>query len=65
LSHRPFVPILEVMRSVIGLCATLGTVVGGYVPSLWGSGSFSLGSVVFAAVGGIAGVWLGVRLSSV
>jgi hypothetical protein len=53
------------MRSVIGLCATFGTVVGGYVPSLWGSGSFSLSSVACAALGGIAGIWLGVRLSSV
>jgi hypothetical protein len=53
------------MRSVIGLCATFGTIAGGYVPSLWGSGSFSLSSVVFAALGGVAGIWLGVRLSSV
>ena len=52
------------MRSVIGLCTTFGTVAGGYVPSLWGSGSFSLGSVAFAALGGIAGLWLGVRLAA-
>lgn len=52
------------MRSVIGLCATFGTIVGGYVPSLWGGSSLSLMSVVFAALGGIAGVWLGVRLSA-
>jgi hypothetical protein len=53
------------MRSVIGLCAGVGTFVGGYVPSLWGGSPFSLASVVCAALGGIAGVWLGVRLSSV
>ena len=52
------------MRSIIGLCATFGTVAGGYVPSVWGAGSFSLASVVFAALGGCAGLWLGVRLSS-
>ena len=52
------------MRSVIGLCATVGTLVGGYVPSLWGGSSFSLGSLAFGALGGVAGVWLGVRLSS-
>ena len=51
------------MRSVIGLCTTFGTVAGGYAPSLWGSGSFSLGSVACAALGGVAGLWLGVRLS--
>ena len=53
------------MRSVIGLGATFGTIAGGYLPSLWGGSSFSLSSVVCAAVGGIAGVWLGVRLSDI
>jgi hypothetical protein len=52
------------MRSVIGLCATFGTIAGGYVPSLWGAGSFSLSSVAFAALGGIAGVWVGLRVSA-
>ena len=52
------------MRSVIGLCATFGTFAGGYVPSIWGASDFSLQSVVFAAVGGLAGIWLGVRLQA-
>jgi len=52
------------MRSVIGLCATFGTVAGGYAPSLWGGSSLSLASLVCAALGGVAGVWLGVRLSN-
>ena len=51
------------MRSVIGISTTFGTIAGSYAPSLWGSGSFSLSSVVFAALGGVAGLWLGVRLS--
>jgi outer membrane lipoprotein SlyB len=52
------------MRSTIGLCALFGTFAGGYVPSLWGGSGFSLSSVLFAVGGGIAGVWLGVRLSA-
>ena len=52
-------------RSVIGLCGGFGTVVGGYVPDLWGAGSFSLASIVFGVVGGAAGLWLGVRVSDV
>ena len=52
------------MRSVIGLCATFGTFAGGYVPALWGDNGLSLTAVVCAAVGGLAGVWLGVRLSA-
>jgi hypothetical protein len=50
---------------VIGICATFGTFAGGYVPSLWGGSSFSLSSLVCATLGGLAGVWLGVRLSGV
>jgi hypothetical protein len=51
------------MRSTIGLCATFGTFAGSFVPDLWGGSGLSLASVIFGAVGGVAGVWLGVRLS--
>jgi hypothetical protein len=51
-------------RSVIGLCATFGLFVGGYVPVLWGASSFSLASILFGALGGVAGVWFGARLSA-
>jgi hypothetical protein len=51
------------MRSVIGICTTFGTIAGSYAPSLWGSGSFTLSSVLCAALGGAAGLWVGVRLS--
>jgi hypothetical protein len=50
-------------RSAIGLCALVGTFVGGYVPVLWGASPFSLMSLVFSAAGGAAGVWFGLRLS--
>lgn len=53
------------MRSLIGLCAMFGGFVGSYVPTFWGASDFSLQSLVFGAVGGIAGIWLGVRLTGV
>ena len=52
-------------KSVIGLCAGFGTVVGGYVPELWGASSFSFASLVLGVAGGIAGIWLGLRVSDV
>ncbi|HZT17493.1 MAG TPA: hypothetical protein VFA19_16270 [Gaiellaceae bacterium] len=52
------------MRSVIGLCATVGTIAGGYVPVLWGDSAFSVTSLLFAALGGAAGVWAGARISN-
>jgi hypothetical protein len=50
-------------RSIIGLCAGFGLFVGGYIPVLWGASAFSLISILFSLFGGIAGIWLGVRLS--
>lgn len=51
-------------RSAIGLLAFMGMTVGGFVPELWGAGSFSVSSLLFSALGGIAGVWFGARLAN-
>jgi hypothetical protein len=51
-------------RSAIGLCALGGMTVGGFVPELWGASAFSLSSLLFSVVGGVAGVWLGLRFAS-
>ena len=48
---------------MIGICATAGLFVGGYVPVLWGASSFSLQSFVFGLAGGVAGVWAGARIT--
>jgi uncharacterized membrane protein YeaQ/YmgE (transglycosylase-associated protein family) len=52
-------------RSPIYLCGMIGMFVGGYLPMLWGASSLSLVSLVLSAVGGVAGVWFGVRLTDV
>ena len=51
------------MRSVIGLCVLVGSFVGGYVPTLWGASSLGVESLLFGAVGGIAGVFVGARFA--
>jgi hypothetical protein len=43
----------------------MGTIVGGFVPELWGASSFSLTSLLFSALGGAAGVWFGARLADI
>jgi hypothetical protein len=50
-------------RSVTMICASLGMFVGGYLPLLWGASAFSPASLLLAALGGVAGIWAGVRLS--
>jgi hypothetical protein len=50
---------------MIGMCGGFGMLVGGYVPVLlWGASDFSVSSLLFGALGGIAGVWVGARLGS-
>jgi hypothetical protein len=49
-------------RSIVGLCATVGLFAGGYVPLLWGASSFSGTSLLASVVGGVAGIWAGLRL---
>ena len=50
-------------RSLIGLCAMVGLTIGGFVPALWGASSLGLTSLLFSGIGGVAGVWFGVRVS--
>jgi hypothetical protein len=40
----------------------MGTVVGGFLPALWGGSQLGVASLLTGALGGIAGIWAGVRL---
>ena len=51
-------------KSLIWIFMTIGSVIGSYIPVLWGSGFLSFSSVILSAVGGIAGIWLGYKLSA-
>jgi uncharacterized membrane protein YeaQ/YmgE (transglycosylase-associated protein family) len=51
------------MRSkLIWIGLFVGSTVGGFVPSLWGADMLSFSGVIFSAVGGVVGIWLGYRL---
>ncbi len=51
------------MRSVTGLCVGFGGLVGGFVPALWGGSGLSLAAVTTTALGAVAGLWIGLKLS--
>ncbi len=40
-----------------------GSLIGSFVPSVWGDGQLSLASLVCFVIGGIAGVWLAYRVA--
>lgn len=50
-------------KQLIYLGLFVGSAVGGLVPELWGAGMFSMSSVIFSAIGGIAGIYLGFKIS--
>lgn len=50
-------------KGVIMLMAGFGGSVGGYIPVLLGASGFSGWSILGGLLGGIAGIWLGVKIS--
>lgn len=43
---------------------TIGSVVGGYIPVLWGGGLLSFTSVIGNAIGGLLGIWVTFKLTN-
>lgn len=41
----------------------VGSVVGGYLPIVWGGSAFSFSSVILSAIGGIAGIFIAFKLT--
>jgi hypothetical protein len=51
------------MKSLIWVGMIVGSTVGAYIPELWGAGVFSFSSIFLSAVGGIAGILIGFKMS--
>lgn len=51
-------------KSLIWIFMGIGSMVGGYLPTLWGENFLSMSSVLLTAVGGILGIWLGFKLGN-
>ena len=51
-------------KRVIWLCVGFGTIAGGFVPEAWGGSAFGGMSLLFSVLGGVAGLWVAVRLTS-
>ncbi len=49
-------------KKLVWLGMFVGSIIGSYIPTLWGAGLYSLSSLLFGAIGAIVGVWLGFRL---
>jgi hypothetical protein len=42
----------------------IGSTLGGFVPLIWGADLLSFWSIIFTAIGGFAGIWLGYKLGN-
>lgn len=42
---------------------SIGGIIGGYIPLLWGANYFSFASIFFNAIGAIVGIWIAFKLS--
>jgi len=51
-------------KALIYLSMSIGSIIGGYIPTLFGAGLISYPSVLFSIIGGIAGIWIGYKLSN-
>lgn len=40
----------------------IGSTLGGLVPTMWGAGMLSFSSLLFTALGGLVGIWLGFKM---
>lgn len=42
---------------------TVGMFVGGTIPMLWGSSELSFSAVILSTIGGLVGIWFGLKMS--
>ncbi len=50
-------------KKIIYIGMVIGSVVGGYLPTIFGIGAFSITSVFCGGLGGIIGIWLAWKIS--
>ena len=41
----------------------VGSTLGGFLPLLWGDSALSMSSILLSAIGGVLGIWGGLRVS--
>ena len=49
-------------KAIVMLFFTIGSVIGGYIPALWGASFLSFSSLIGNTLGGIIGVYIGYKM---
>jgi hypothetical protein len=50
-------------RRVVWLFVGAGMTAGGFLPMVWGGSALGMASLVFGTLGGVAGLWLALKLT--
>ncbi|MFA6307209.1 MAG: hypothetical protein WC639_05395 [Patescibacteria group bacterium] len=50
-------------KTLVWIGVFIGGAVGGYIPTLFGAGGFSVESVIGNTIGGLIGIWAGFKAS--
>jgi hypothetical protein len=51
-------------KGLLYLCITIGGIVGGYIPVLFGAGGLSLISILGGTIGSFFGIWLAYKIDN-
>jgi uncharacterized membrane protein YeaQ/YmgE (transglycosylase-associated protein family) len=49
-------------KILIYIFLTIGSIAGGWIPTLWGAGALSMQSFLGGFIGAIMGIWAGYKL---
>ena len=44
------------LKKIYYMAAFVGSIIGSYIPTLWGAGFLSFSSILFSGIGGILGI---------
>lgn len=51
-------------KTIIWIFVFIGSIVGGYIPILWGGSLFSFTALLLSGVGGIIGIAVGIKIGN-
>jgi uncharacterized membrane protein YeaQ/YmgE (transglycosylase-associated protein family) len=49
-------------KTLIYIFLTIGSIAGGWIPTLWGAGALSFQSLLGGFIGAMLGIWAGYKL---
>lgn len=50
------------LKFLVSLFAFVGSIIGGYIPLLWGASFLSYSSLLLSGIGGVIGVIVGLKM---